>query len=353
MTHAWLPRLVAVAALALPSLAQGELVININQSQSNFTWTGTTSLGAVVGNPSNAFQLAGTSGMRIYPLGNDAVASADFPGTGSAAVVPNIRGKINNVLPFLPPLATIAIDNLAMKFSAPQFTVAPNGSFTATVTATYLSGVATITPLGQTPTTTDLTGQQSAPTPQTGTLTQVGTTLFLVMPVNTTFPFNDPASGVTGTFSVAGTMRGSWALPAAGTYCTAKVNSLGCTPALAFAGTPSWTNGLPFVVSASNVLSQKTGLAFYGYAPSSAPFQGGLKCVAPPTFRTVNQSSGGSASGADCTGTYSFDFNALIRSQVDPGLVPGRKVYAQIWSRDPASPSLTGLTNAVQFTIAP
>ena len=109
MTHPWFSRIVAVAALALPSLAQGELTVNINQSQSNFTWTGTTSLGAVVGNPSNAFQLAGTAGMRIYPLGNDAIASADFPGTGSAAVVPNIRGKINNVLPFLPPLILVLL----------------------------------------------------------------------------------------------------------------------------------------------------------------------------------------------------------------------------------------------------
>ena len=353
MTHPWLSRIVAVAALALPSLAQGEITININQSQSNFTWTGTSSLGAIVGNPSNAFQLAGTAGMRLYPLGTDGIASADLPNTGDAAVVPNIRGKINNALPFLPPLATIAVDNLHLKLAAPQFAVAANGAFTATVTATAISGIMTVTPLGQAPTVSDLTGTQSAPTAQNGTLTQVGTTLNLVLPVNTSFAFADAATGTTGTINIVGTMRGSWALPAAGTYCTAKVNSLGCTPALALAGTPSWTNGLPFLVNASNVISQKTGLAFYGYAPSSAPFQGGIKCVAPPTFRTVTQNSGGSASGADCTGSYSFDFNALIRSQVDPGLVPGRKVYAQLWSRDPASPSLTGLTNAVQFTIAP
>ncbi|MBM3992093.1 MAG: hypothetical protein FJ298_13940 [Planctomycetes bacterium] len=352
MTHAWLPRIAALAALALPALAQGEFTFNINQSQSNFTWTGTSTLGPIVGNPSNAFQLAGTTGMRMFPLANDAIAQADFPGTGDAAVVPNIRGKINNPLPFLPPLATVAIDNLHLKLTAPQFPVAANGAFTATVTMTYISGTMTTVSGGQT-TVTDLTGQQSSPSPQNGTLTQTGTTLFLVMPVNATSPFSDPTSGVSGSITINGTVRASWALPAAGTYCTAKVNSLGCTPAIAFAGTPSWTNGLPFVVSASNVLSQKTGLAFYGYAPSSAAFQGGFKCVAPPTFRTLSQNSGGSASGADCAGSYGFDFNALIRSQIDPGLLPGRKVFVQIWSRDPASSSLTGLTNAVQFTIAP
>jgi len=39
--------------------------------------------------------------------------------------------------------------------------------------------------------------------------------------------------------------------------------------------------------------------------------------------------SGGSTSGADCTGTYSFDFNAHIASAVDPSLVAGAEVFAQ------------------------
>jgi hypothetical protein len=347
-----LQRAALVAVLGAPAVAQTDLSFNINQPQSNFTWSGTSSFGAIVGNPSNAFQLAGTSGLRIYPLANDAIASADFPGTGDAAVVPNIRGKINNPIPFLPPLATLAIDNLHLKITAPQFAVAANGAFTATVTMTYLSGTMTTVAAGQT-TVSDLTGQQSAPTPQNGTLTQVGSTLNLVMPVNTTFPFADPTSGVSGSITINGTVRGSWSVPTTSTYCTAKVNSLGCTPAVNFTGTASWTNGQPFLVGASNVISQKTGLAFYGYAAAATPFQGGIKCIAPPTFRSVNQSSGGSASGTDCTGSYSFDFNALIRSQIDPGLLPGRAVFAQIWSRDPGSPSLTGLTNAVRFTIAP
>ena len=34
-------------------------------------------------------------------------------------------------------------------------------------------------------------------------------------------------------------------------------------------------------------------------------------------------------------------------------LVPGEDVYAQFWSRDPAVPSTTNLSNAVHFTIAP
>lgn len=45
--------------------------------------------------------------------------------------------------------------------------------------------------------------------------------------------------------------------------------------------------------------------------------------------------------------------DAHIRSGIDPALVPGRRVYAQWWMRDPASPSTTGLSNAFLFGIGP
>jgi probable HAF family extracellular repeat protein len=141
--------------------------------------------------------------------------------------------------------------------------------------------------------------------------------------------------------------------PLSETYCVAKVNSLGCTPAIDASGMASATSNQPFIVGASNVLNNKTGLVYYGYAALNAPFQGGTKCVATPTVRTPTQSSGGSISGNDCSGTYSYDFNALIQSAVNPQLTVGTKIYAQYWSRDPISPSTTGLTNAVSFTIFP
>jgi hypothetical protein len=39
-------------------------------------------------------------------------------------------------------------------------------------------------------------------------------------------------------------------------------------------------------------------------------------------------------------------FNARIASGVDPSLVAGAEIYAQYWSRDPASASHTGLSNS-------
>jgi hypothetical protein len=134
-------------------------------------------------------------------------------------------------------------------------------------------------------------------------------------------------------------------------YCTAKINSLGCTPEISTSGPPSVCCGGLFFVNASNVLSQQNGLLFWGRASSDLPFQGGTLCVAQPLIRTSVMSSGGSLQGGDCSGTYSFHWSeAYIASQ---GLLPGTRVFAQFWSRDPGSPSTTGLTNAVDFTFIP
>jgi Tol biopolymer transport system component len=139
------------------------------------------------------------------------------------------------------------------------------------------------------------------------------------------------------------------------TYCAAKPNSLGCTPSIAFTGSPSVSAGTGFLIAAVNVLSQKPGLLAYGLSGSwMLPFQGGWLCVAPPLQRTPVQLSGGNLP-SDCSGTYSFDFNAWIAAGADPALVAGQDVWSQYWSRDPgfAPPSSTGLTDALSFTISP
>lgn len=136
------------------------------------------------------------------------------------------------------------------------------------------------------------------------------------------------------------------------TYCVAKISSAGCTPSITATGIPSASSSTPFAISASSVINKRFGLLFYGLTGRAAfPFQGGTLCVLPPTKRTLTQESGGSASGVDCSGTYSFDFNPLIQSGTEPGLGAGVYVNAQYWYRDPASPSTTGLTDAIEFGI--
>jgi hypothetical protein len=89
----------------------------------------------------------------------------------------------------------------------------------------------------------------------------------------------------------------------------------------------------------------------YGYGPNAAPFQGGFLCILPPIKRTSVQNSGGSSTGSDCTGSYSYDFNAEIQGGSDAALVAGEDVYLQYWYRDPLSPSATGLTDALRIFI--
>ena len=75
---------------------------------------------------------------------------------------------------------------------------------------------------------------------------------------------------------------------------------------------------------------------------------GGLALAQQPA-----QLSGGSASGNDCSGSYAFDWNALVRSGADPALTAGSTHFAQFWSRDGASSTGFNFTSAVQLVIAP
>jgi hypothetical protein len=131
------------------------------------------------------------------------------------------------------------------------------------------------------------------------------------------------------------------------------VNSLGCTPAVSWSGVPAV--GLPngFAIGASLELNQHNGLLFYGVNGAAAlPYFGGWDCVANPVRRMPPQNSGGSTLPThDCTGAYTYDFNARIASGIDPTLVQGQMVWAQFWSRDPASVGGTNLSDALEFTI--
>jgi hypothetical protein len=137
------------------------------------------------------------------------------------------------------------------------------------------------------------------------------------------------------------------------TYCTAKANSQGCTPAIDAVGVPSASTPLPFRIKAELVLNNKAGLLFYGQAPDAQPFLGGLRCVASPVTRTAVQNSEGNPGPDDCSGQFSFDFNHHIRHGADPALVAGATVFAQYWYRDPLATHSAGFSNAVSFVICP
>jgi glucose/arabinose dehydrogenase len=132
------------------------------------------------------------------------------------------------------------------------------------------------------------------------------------------------------------------------TYCTGKLNSQLCLPTIAISGAPSASGAGSCVITASNIINNRNGLLFYGYGPAALPFQGGFICTPTPVKRTPIQLSGGTPTGTNCTGTFTFNFNAFIASGADPALqVVGSAWGAQYWSRDSGDPFGSSLTNAV------
>jgi hypothetical protein len=143
-------------------------------------------------------------------------------------------------------------------------------------------------------------------------------------------------------------------------YCTAKLNSLGCIPFIDSVGTPSVSMTSGFVVRGNMVRNQKSGLLFYGVSGrASIPFQGGTLCVSSPIKRTPGVSSAGAPLPAnDCSGVYQIDMNSFAHgllggTPLPALLVPGTQVNCQWWGRDPgfAAPNNTTLTDGLEYII--
>src|SRR5262249_55455706 len=122
-----------------------------------------------------------------------------------------------------------------------------------------------------------------------------------------------------------------------------------------YVGVPSASSSSPFLITGANVLNRKRGFLLYGYGSKFTPYQGSQICVAPPLKRLAMQDSAGSTSGSDCSGVFSIDFNARIRSGAAPLLAPGATISARWYYRDPQDPAgfSSGLTDALRFAICP
>jgi Tol biopolymer transport system component len=146
----------------------------------------------------------------------------------------------------------------------------------------------------------------------------------------------------------------SLSCPAPILYCTAKTNSLGCTPAIGASGVPTLSGFDAFLVTAENVRNNKAGIFLWATSPGAIPFLGGTLCIGPPIRRTPGQFAGGTpAPASDCSGTYSFHFShAYAQSK---GASAGLTIYGQFWSRDQgfAPPGNVGLSDGAQFTLCP
>ena len=310
-------------ALGAGASAQQLSMFDVDPSLSNFTWSGTTSVGAITPNPA-AFQIDGTTGMALYTGGNP-IGSAAFTNTGSAFLVPNtLSGSVSI-------FATMDITGLTFTLASTPFAVGGAGNFAATVTGTATGGTMTVTPAFGAPTVTDVTGLSSTPSLSNGTLTTVGMTHTLSMPLNATFPFSDPGSGITGSITLLGTATATATNPNPTTFCAANANSTGFPGEIGWTGTTSIAAD-DLQLTATNLPMNKNGIFYLGTGQIQAPFHNGFRCVDLNVVRlgVINTGSG--------TVSLDFDYDVL------PGLQAGDTRHFQFWHRD-VGPNLTnGLT---------
>jgi len=136
------------------------------------------------------------------------------------------------------------------------------------------------------------------------------------------------------------------------TYCEAKTNSLGCTPAIGYTGLPRVSGPDNFTVTATNVYNQRYGVAVWGLGIANTPYHGGILCVASPTkFAPATRSGGSPPPATDCTGAFSAFFSQAFLA--GHNLTPGTAGYVQFLIRDPgfAPPDGMSMTDALRFVV--
>jgi hypothetical protein len=367
LKHAFLASALALLAAA-PAAAQ-TYVFRINQAASNFVWTGTTSLGPIVGNPSNQFQFAGTVQADLSAVAPANFTSGSFTG-GDAHTVPDLHGRIPNPIPIFPDLATIDVTNLHVTVTSMPFAMGPAGAFNASVVITATQGTLTVDPLTGSTTNTPLAGMTSAPTMASGAVTIVGGGLRLVVPINTTFAFTDPGSGVSGSITLTGTLDATYSLytpfcfgDGSGTPCPCNNHS----PTAAHAGClSSIGQGGRMTASGLSVVSADTLSLDGATMPATATclyFQGtlqenagagsvrgdGLFCTGGSLIRLGTRTNvAGSSSFPGASGQ-----SVSVRGAVNPA---GGTYYYQAWYRNAAAyctPDTYNLTNGLAVTWLP
>ncbi len=139
-------------------------------------------------------------------------------------------------------------------------------------------------------------------------------------------------------------------------YGSPVAHSVGCGVMLSGSGTPSVTDPNPFLIQGTGAINQNLGTLWFSQNSAFTPFIGETLFLAMPAFRTAPIFSGGNpVPPQDCSGVFSFDFNALIQGGTIPFLQAGTQISAQLFFRDVNDPQGFGMgtSNGIRFTICP
>jgi hypothetical protein len=160
-----------------------------------------------------------------------------------------------------------------------------------------------------------------------------------------------PEPGNNADFSlwVTGVTLGGCSAPT--TYCTAKLSTSGCLPAIGSSGQPALSNPAGFSITTTAMEVGQNSLSFFGLTgPASTPFQGGTLCVGGILNRLNVKNSGGAAA---CSGSITYTLAELLASPGGGGIGLGQQVNCQTWGRDVPDPFGSSLSNGLQFVTCP
>jgi hypothetical protein len=159
-----------------------------------------------------------------------------------------------------------------------------------------------------------------------------------------------PNLGVAGDAWVA---RYDYTCGVSTTFCTASATSIpGCQASISGSGSPSLAAPGGYEVRSGNVPGGTLGICFFGssgIANSPLGILGGKICIQAPVTRSQVKTGGGTS--GTCTGQFVFTLQDLI--QVNPGILPGMAIHAEIWARDPQNADGYLLSNGLKFLVCP
>lgn len=341
---------VAAAGLTSAAIAQESITFPIDSNATSFTYTGSSSLGPIVGNPPS-FTLIGDLAAIVESAHGAGPTTIEFVAGGSALVSPDIDAMVAPILPGFPSPAQLDITNLTLQYTAPPVSVDPiTGDFSAMATTTALSGTATVDPLVGSPSVIDLTGNTSTPQPLSGNVTVVGGVTTITATIATTFAFTDPGTGSSATVTLNGVVIAGAAAPAPSPYCMATANSTGAPGSLAPTGSSSLT-AADLVLDATDLPPNQFCLFILADAQDFDPGFGGSQgnlCIGGNLYR-LNQFLQDSGAGGVATLPVPY-------GQLPPGasIDAGETWFFQMWHRDVVGASQTSnTTNGVQVTFYP